>query len=250
MIYNKNGDIMEEYVRVNKLLSEYGYCSRRKADQLIEEGQVVCNGKILVVGEKVPVDSTLYVKGEKIAKETERKILAFYKPKGIECTANEDVKNNVFQFLKYDKRLMYVGRLDKDSEGLLLLTNEGDLINKIMRAGNYHEKEYIVRVDKKITPFFLKQMAEGVNILDTKTRPCVVEKIDTYQFRIVLTQGLNRQIRRMCEVFDYKVVSLKRIRIMNVRLTDLKEGEYRELTPTEEKQLRKQIEGSYNTYPK
>jgi len=241
---------MEEYVRANKLLSEYGYCSRRKADRLIEEGKVVCNDKVLIMGEKVSLHSTLFVDGKEVAKETTRKILAFYKPKGIECTANEDVKNNVFHYMNYNKRLMYVGRLDKDSEGLLLLTNEGDLINKIMRAGNYHEKEYEVKVDKKINKSFLKDMAEGVPILDTITRPCVVEQIDAYQFRIILTQGINRQIRRMCEVFGYKVLSLKRIRIMNVLLGDLLEGEYRELTNKEEESLRKQIEGSYNTYTK
>jgi 23S rRNA pseudouridine2604 synthase len=239
---------MEEYVRANKLLSEYGYCSRRKADRLIEDGKVTCDEKILIMGEKVLVGSILFVEGLEVKKVKERVILAFYKPRGIECTANVEVTNNVFDYMKYDKRLMYIGRLDKDSEGLLLLTNEGALINKIMRAGNFHEKEYDVEVHKEITNKFMDHMSKGVEILDTVTSPCFVEKIDANHFRIILTQGLNRQIRRMCEVFDYKVISLKRTRIMNVFLGDMKEGIYRELTKEEEQTLRTAIEGSYNTF--
>lgn len=150
--------------------------------------------------------------------------------------------------MNYDKRLLYIGRLDKESEGLILLTNEGNLINKIMRAGNFHEKEYIVEVNRKITDEFIFNMSNGVEILDTTTRPCKVIQIDDRHFRIILTQGLNRQIRRMCEVFDYKVISLKRIRVMNIRLGDLKAGEYRKLTKEEEKELRLNIKTSYNTY--
>ena len=241
---------MEEYVRANKLLSEYGFCSRRKADKLIEEEKVVCDGKILVMGEKVLKGTTLFVEGKEVEKINERVILAFNKPKGIECTASSKVKNNVLDYVKYENRLMYVGRLDKDSEGLLLLTNEGDLINKIMRAGNFHEKEYLVKVDKEITEDMLIRMSEGVEILDTITRPCEVEKIDSYNFRIILTQGLNRQIRRMCAALEYNVVALKRIRVMNVFLGELKEGTYRKLTNVEEEELRSAIEGSYNDFRK
>lgn len=239
---------MEELFRVNKLLSEYGFCSRRKGDKLLEEGRVTSNGRVLKLGDKLSKNDLIEVDGVSIEKEEKRVILAFNKPRGIECTANEEVKDNLVSYLKYDKRLLYIGRLDKDSEGLLLLTNEGDLINKIMRAGNYHEKEYIVEVNKQLTNEFIKNMSKGVDILDTRTRPCQVTKIDDRHFRIILTQGLNRQIRRMCQVFDYKVQSLKRIRVMNVKLGDLKVGEYRELTLAEEDELREALITSYNTF--
>lgn len=239
---------MEEQIRVNKLLSEYGFCSRRKGDRLLEEGRVTSNGMVLNLGDKLAKSDPIEVDGISVKKEEERVILAFNKPRGIECTANRDIKDNIFSFLNYEKRLLYIGRLDKDSEGLLLLTNEGDLINKIMRAGNFHEKEYLVEVNREITDEFIRKMSSGVEILDTITRPCKVTKIDDRRFRIILTQGLNRQIRRMCEVYEYKVQSLKRVRVMNVRLGDLKIGEYRELSKEEEKELRDRIKTSYNTY--
>lgn len=239
---------MEELFRVNKLLSEYGFCSRRKGDKFLEAGRVTSNGHVLKLGDKLSKNASLEVDGVSVKKEEKRVILAFNKPRGIECTANEEIKDNLISYLKYDKRLLYIGRLDKDSEGLLLLTNEGDLINKIMRAGNYHEKEYIVEVNKQITNEFIKKMSNGVDILNTKTRPCQVTKIDDRHFQIVLTQGLNRQIRRMCQVFDYKVQSLKRIRVMNVELGNLKVGEYRELTFAEENELREALVTSYNTF--
>lgn len=239
---------MEELFRVNKLLSEYGFCSRRKGDKLLVEGRVTSDGRVLKLGDKLSKEASLEVDGTSVKKEEKRVILAFNKPRGIECTANEEIEDNLISYLKYDKRLLYIGRLDKDSEGLLLLTNEGDLINKIMRAGNYHEKEYIVEVNKPITSEFIKNMSSGVDILDTRTRPCRVVKIDEKHFRIILTQGLNRQIRRMCQVFDYKVRSLKRIRVMNIELGDLKVGEYRELSLCEENELRKALTTSYNTF--
>lgn len=239
---------MEELFRVNKLLSEYGYCSRRKGDKLLEEGRVTSAGTSLKLGDKISKSVPIEVDGIAINRENEHVILAFNKPRGIECTANPKIKDNLFSYLKYDKRLLYIGRLDKDSEGLLLLTNEGDLINKIMRAGNFHEKEYLVEVNKKITSDFIKAMSNGVEILDTVTRPCKIYKIDDIHFRIILTQGLNRQIRRMCEVFGYKVLSLKRIRVMNIELNELKTGQYRELTKKEEHELRNALLTSYNTY--
>ncbi len=239
---------MEELVRVNKLLSQYGFCSRRQADRYLEEGKVTYEGKVLHMGDKVLPGSILKVEGRTVQPEKQQVILAFYKPRGIECTANEAVKDNVISYLNYDKRLLYVGRLDKDSEGLLLLTNEGDLINKIMRAGNFHEKEYVVEVDQRITKTFISQMSSGVPILDQVTRECEVEQISEYVFRIVLTQGLNRQIRRMCEALGYQVRSLKRIRVMNISLGSLRVGEYRELTQEEEQKLRLAIKDSYNTY--
>lgn len=229
---------MEQGVRVNKFLSEAGYCSRREADKLIEQGRVTINGQIPEMGTKVlPTDEVRV--NEKLIneKKTSDKIyLLFNKPIGIECTTNQSVKGNIVDYINYPERIFPVGRLDKDSEGLIIMTNDGDIVNKILRARNNHEKEYIVTVNKPITDRFIKRMGNGVPILDTITKKCRVEPISQYSFRIFLTQGLNRQIRRMCEYFDYTVVALKRIRIMNLSL-DVPLGKYREITKEEMKTL-------------
>ena len=229
---------MEQGVRVNKFLSEAGYCSRREADKLIEQGRVTINGQIPEMGTKVLPTDEVRVNGILInEKKTSDKVyLLFNKPIGIECTTNQTVKGNIVDYINYPERIFPVGRLDKDSEGLIIMTNDGDIVNKILRARNNHEKEYIVTVNKPITDRFLTRMGNGVPILDTITKKCRVEPISQYSFRIFLTQGLNRQIRRMCEYFDYTVVALKRIRIMNLSL-DVPLGKYREITKEEMKTL-------------
>jgi len=235
-----------EAVRINKFLSEAGICSRREADRLIAAGQIKVDGIRAELGTKVGPDQEVRM-GKRIIREKPRLIvLAVNKPAGIVCTEERRERKSIIRFLNYPARITYVGRLDKDSEGLLLMTNNGDIINKMMRAGNYHEKEYKVTVDKEITEEFLTAMRTGVAILDTVTRPCEVEQIGKYKFRIVLTQGLNRQIRRMCEALGYQVRSLRRIRIMNIRLGDLKEGQYRELTDQELNELYELIKLSSN----
>ena len=233
----------ENGVRINKFLSEAGYCSRREADRLIEQGRITVDGKVLSVGCKVMPGQRVRVDGKEIKKEEEMILLAFNKPVGIVCTAAKDEKDNIVDYIHYPKRIYPVGRLDKDSEGLLIMTNDGDLINGMMRARYAHEKEYKVRVNKEVTPEFIEKMSRGVHIrdkeknLDAVTRPCTVKKTGKYTFSIILTQGLNRQIRRMCEALGYKVDVLKRIRIMNVELGDLKPGQVRELTEQELKEL-------------
>lgn len=226
-----------EQIRLNKYLSEAGVCSRREADRLTEAGRVTVDGKPAVTGMKISPESVVKVRGKAIKKEEEKILLAFHKPAGIVCTAEKREKNNVVDYLNYPKRIFPVGRLDKDSTGLLLMTNDGDLVNKIMRAGNYHEKEYLVSVNKPITEKFCREMASGVPILDTVTRRCSVEQIGEKEFRIILTQGLNRQIRRMCEALGYRVVTLKRIRIMNIQLGKLKEGTWRKVEGKERREL-------------
>ena len=226
-----------EGIRLNKYLSEAGYCSRREADRLIEEGKVFVDVNRAIMGMRVDDTNLIRVNGKTISNKEKPVIIALNKPRGIVCTAQKKEKDNIIDFVNYKTRIYPVGRLDKESEGLILLTNMGDLVNKIMRAGNYHEKEYIVTVDKVITKEFLKKMSEGVPILDTVTRKCKVEKIDDYCFRIILTQGLNRQIRRMCEHFNYNVKKLVRVRIMNIKLGDLPVGKYRELTSGELEKL-------------
>ena len=226
-----------EGIRLNKYLSEAGYCSRREADRLIEEGKVFVDGNRAIMGMRVDDTNLIRVNGKTISNKEKPVIIALNKPRGVVCTAQKKEKDNIIDFVNYKTRIYPVGRLDKESEGLILLTNMGDLVNKIMRAGNYHEKEYIVTVDKVITKEFLKKMSEGVPILDTVTRKCKVEKIDDYCFRIILTQGLNRQIRRMCEHFSYNVKKLLRVRIMNIKLGDLPVGKYRELTSGELEKL-------------
>ncbi len=225
-----------EGVRINKYLSEAGYCSRRQADQLVEEGRVEIDGKIALMGEKILPGQTVCVDGVQIEKEEEKILIAFHKPKGIVCTTGH-YKDNIIEYIGYPKRIYPIGRLDKDSTGLILLTNQGEIVNRILKASNYHEKEYEVRVNKDLTRAFLDGMANGVPILDTVTRKCKIKATGRRSFRIILTQGLNRQIRRMCEYFDYRVVSLKRIRIMNIELGDLEVGKYRDLTDEERRKL-------------
>lgn len=237
---------MEGSVRINKYLSEAGVCSRREADRQIEAGSITINGRTAAMGDKVfPGDIVMFGK-KVVAKEDEMILIAVNKPEGIVCTAQKREKDNIIDFIKYPKRIYPIGRLDKKSHGLLLMTNQGDLVNKMMRSGNFHEKEYIVKVNREITEGFLKSMAGGVYLkdLDATTRPCRVEKVGKRTFRIVLTQGMNRQIRRMCEVFRYHVVDLKRVRIMNIKLGDLKEGAYRKVTREEWEELREQIKDS------
>jgi 23S rRNA pseudouridine2604 synthase len=225
--------------RINKWLSEQGYCSRRAADKLIEQERVTINGQVPEMGTKVHEGDEVAVDGKTISeKEEDHVYLALNKPVGIVCTTDTRVeKDNIIDFLNYPKRVFPIGRLDKNSEGLILLTNDGDIVNKILRARNNHEKEYIVMVNRTITPRFIQRMASGVPILDTVTRECEVEQLDKKVFRIVLTQGLNRQIRRMCEYLDYHVVGLKRVRIMNIEL-DLPTGHHRELTDKELSELK------------
>lgn len=228
-----------EKMRLNKYLSAQGICSRREADRYIEAGKVTINGQAAGMGEKVDGTEEICLDGKLVSGVREEKIvLAMNKPSGIVCSSKE--KDNIIDYLKYPKRVYPVGRLDKDSTGLILLTNDGELMNEILKARNYHEKEYEVRVRERITADFIRRMSEGVWLseLGVKTRPCKVRKVDAYTFRIILTQGLNRQIRRMCAYFNFHVVTLKRIRIMNICLGDLKEGEWREVKGRELKELR------------
>lgn len=221
-------------IRINKYLSEQGFCSRRAADKLIEQERVTINGKVPEMGTKVMPNDEVAVDGEAISKKKEKPVyLAFHKPTGIVCTTDTRVeKDNIIDFINYPTRIFPIGRLDKMSEGLIFLTNDGDIVNKILRSRNNHGKEYIVTVDHSITESFIKKMRSGIPILDTVTKECEVEQIGRKTFRIVLTQGLNRQIRRMCEYLDYRVTKLKRIRIMNVKL-DIPHGTYRDLTKEE-----------------
>lgn len=235
----------EKGIRLNKYLSEIGHCSRREADKLINVDRIIVNGQKAVMGQKVTPKDRIEIDGVLVENHHERNVyLAFNKPVGIVCTTDTRVeKNNIIDYINYPSRIFPIGRLDKPSEGLILLTNDGDIVNKILRARNNHEKEYIVTVNKPVTSEFIKTMANGVPILDTITRKCKVEQIHKKQFRIVLTQGLNRQIRRMCEYLDYRVVMLKRIRIMNIEL-DLGVGKYRDLTKKEFSQLNSLISNS------
>ena len=226
----------KESVRLNKYLSEAGVCSRREADRLIESGKVTVDGVTAQMGMRVTAGQIVKVGKKTVSKQDEMIVLAVNKPKGIVCTEDQRERDSIVRFLNYPVRVTYAGRLDKDSRGLLLMTN-GDIINQMMRAANRHEKEYKVTVDKEITEQFIKKMSEGVPILDTVTRPCTVKKIGKYTFSIILTQGLNRQIRRMCAAFGYEVKDLVRIRIMNIRLGSLKEGAYRKLTDEELEEL-------------
>jgi 23S rRNA pseudouridine2604 synthase len=220
-------------MRLNKFLAETGACSRREADQWIETGRVTVNGGPAVLGTQVQDGDDVRVDGEPLRPRPKRVYLALNKPIGIECTTDRDVPGNIVDFVGYPERIFPIGRLDKDSEGLILLTNDGDIVNTILRAENEHEKEYIVAVDRPLTPAFLAGMAAGVPILETVTNPCKVAQLGKNTFRIVLTQGLNRQIRRMCEHFDYRVRRLQRVRIMHVQLGTLPVGKWRELTATE-----------------
>ncbi len=238
---------MQETKRINKYLSETGYCSRRQADTLVSENRVTINGKPAEMGAQVSDQDVIEVDGKPIRKRKNDFVyLAFNKPIGIECTTNTKVKDNVVDYINYPERIFPIGRLDKDSEGLLLLTNDGDIVNKILRARNNHEKEYIVKVDKPVNDRFITRMSLGVPILDTMTKKCKVEKINAYTFKIVLTQGLNRQIRRMCEHLGYEVKALKRVRIINITL-DVPLGKYRKLSDKEMNELNRLISDSSKT---
>lgn len=232
-----------ESKRLNKAISETGYCSRREADRLIEQGKVVLNGRIGLLGDKVFAGDSIEIEGNKLKLEHNFIYIAFNKPKGIVCTTDISDKNNIISYLNFPERIFPIGRLDKYSEGLILLTNDGDIVNKILRSRNNHEKEYIVTVNKEITVDFLTKMSNGLPILDRITKKCTVKKINNYTFSIILTEGLNRQIRRMCEYLDYNVSSLKRIRIMNIKL-DTKVGEWRFLNDNEMKDLNNMISES------
>ena len=241
----------KEATRINKFLSEVGYCSRRAADKLIDQGRVTINGKVPEMGTKITDDDKVRVDGKLISEPQEKPVyIAFNKPIGIVCTTDTRVeKDNIIDFINYPSRIFPIGRLDKPSEGLILLTNDGDIVNKILRARNKHQKEYIVTVDRPITKTFLDKMANGVPILDRVTRKCEIEEISKFQFRIVLTQGLNRQIRRMCEYMGYNVTALKRIRIMNIQL-DVPIGKWRHLTEGELNEINDMISDSSKTHLK
>ena len=223
----------KDTVRLNKYIGESGYCSRREADKLIEKGAVKINNKVAVMGDKVSPQDKVYVNNKLISSTEDFVYLALNKPVGITCTTEHKIRGNIVDFIGHEKRIFPIGRLDKDSQGLIFLTNDGDIVNKILRAGNNHEKEYIVTVNKPITPEFINKMSSGVPILDTVTKKCIVKREGKYVFRIILTQGLNRQIRRMCSYLGYEVTKLERIRIMNVSLGKLPIGKWRYLSVKE-----------------
>ncbi len=237
--------------RLNKYISDTGFCSRREADKLIEQKRVSVNGKLPELGTKISDTDKVSVDGKLISKvpdnKSDRVYLAYHKPVGITCTTERKVQGNIVDAVNYKQRIFPIGRLDKPSEGLILLTNDGDIVNKILRAENAHEKQYRVNVDRPITPLFLQKMAKGVPILNTVTLPCEIKQVGKTSFDIVLTQGLNRQIRRMCEYLGYSVTRLIRKRIMHIRLDGLKAGQYRELSNDELKQLNIQVQGSSKT---
>lgn len=228
-------------MRLNKFLSEAGVCSRREADRQIEAGKVYVNGSVATLGTQVNEEDEVIYDGKIVQNKSKKMVISFNKPLGIECTSNLDVKDNIISYLNLPFRVFPVGRLDKNSEGLILLTNDGDLSNGILKARYFHEKEYIVTVNKTISKAFINRMSGGVEILETLTRPCKVDKVDETTFKIVLTQGLNRQIRRMCEALGYEVVKLKRIRVLNILLSDLKLGEWRYLSEQELEELRQLV---------
>jgi len=236
------GDDEKEGIRINKFLSEAGVASRRGSDKIIEERRAAIDGKVAVLGDKVFPGNKVFVDGKEVKRVTEDIILAFYKPEGITSTSSPNDENNVIDYIGYPKRIFSIGRLDKDSEGLLLMTNNGDLADKIMRSKNEHEKEYIVRVDKPVTKEFIEKMSSGVILDDGRlTKRCEVERLSQKEFRIVMRQGLFRQIRRMCSQLGYEVKHLKRIRVVNITLGDLKEGRYRDITKMEREELYRQL---------
>ncbi|WP_321296393.1 pseudouridine synthase [Marinifilum fragile] len=237
-----------EYTRLNKAIAETGYCSRREADKLIETGKVKVNGKVAEMGLKVTKSDEISVKGQVVTKNVRNIYLAFHKPVGITCTTDLRIKGNIVSYINYPERIFPIGRLDKPSEGLIFMTNDGDIVNKILRSRNNHEKEYIVRVNKKITDDFIRRMSNGIPILDTVTKKCKVSKVNNSTFKIILTQGLNRQIRRMCEYLGYEVTMLKRLRIMNIELGTLKPGKYRSFTKKELRDLLNLCEDSHKTH--
>ncbi|MFT4684229.1 MAG: 23S rRNA pseudouridine2604 synthase [Urechidicola sp.] len=235
--------------RINKYLSEVGYCSRRAADKLIDQGRVTINGEVPEMGTKISEVDEVRVDGSLISESNEKPVyIAFNKPVGIVCTTDtKRERNNIIDYINYPSRIFPVGRLDRPSEGLIFLTNDGDIVNKILRARNNHEKEYIVTVNKPITTDFIKRMGNGIPVLDTYTKKCIVEQIDEYSFKIILTQGLNRQIRRMCEYLEYRVTKLKRTRIMNITL-DVSVGQWRDLTTDELKEIDRLVSDSEKTH--
>ncbi len=233
--------------RLNKYISSSGFCSRRDADRFIEEGKVTVNGRRASVGMRVLPGQKVKVNGELIINDIEPVYIAFNKPVGIVSTTDTQEKDNIINFIRHEQRIFPIGRLDKDSQGLILLTNDGDIVNKILRAGNNHKKDYLVRVNKPITKEFLTRMAQGVPILDRVTRRCEIVEINPYMFQISLIQGLNRQIRRMCEYFDYEVLKLERIQIMNIKLGNLGQGNWRNLTDPELEGLFDMLEDSEKT---
>lgn len=236
--------------RLNKYISSSGICSRRDADRFIEEGKVTVNGKRATIGMRVLPGQKVKVNGQLIENDIEPVYIAFNKPVGVVSTSDPQERDNIVDFISHEQRIFPIGRLDKDSQGLILLTNDGDIVNKILRAGNNHKKEYLVRVNKPITQDFLTRMSQGVPILDRVTRRCEIVQINPYTFQISLIQGLNRQIRRMCEYFDYEVVKLERIQIMNIKLGSLGQGNWRNLTEAELEKLFQMIEASEKTAPK
>ena len=236
-----------EMKRLNKAISETGFCSRREADRLIEQHKVEVNGEIAGLGVKVSENDKICIEGKQITKNIKLIYLVFNKPVGITSTTDTTIKSNIIDFIKFSERIFPIGRLDKPSEGLIFLTNDGDIVNKILRSKNNHEKEYLVTVNKKITDDFIEKMGNGVNILDTITKKCQVKKINDFTFNIVLTQGLNRQIRRMCDHLGYEVKTLKRIRIMNIKLGNLKPGKFRHFTPNELTEVLLLVEDSVKT---
>ena len=241
----------QDKVRINKFLSQAGFCSRREADKFILDERVTINGIVAKMGEKIDPNDDISVDGERISKKPNKRIyIILNKPKGIVCTTDSGVeKNNIIDYVNHPKRIFPIGRLDKTSEGLIFLTNDGDIVNKILRAKNKHEKEYHVTVDKPITHEFIQQMSKGVPILNTVTRPCEIKRIKDYEFKIILTQGLNRQIRRMCEYLGYRVKKLKRIRIMNIKL-DIPLGEWRYFNDQEFSELKMMLSKSSSVHEK
>ncbi|MBK7571065.1 MAG: 23S rRNA pseudouridine(2604) synthase RluF [Bacteroidetes bacterium] len=233
--------------RLNKFLSELGFCSRREADRMIEQGRVLVNGAIPELGTKVTTDDVITVDGKPLNAKPKLVYLAFNKPVGITCTTDTNIKDNIVDYIQYPSRIFPIGRLDKPSEGLIFLTNDGDIVNKILRAGNNHEKEYVVTVDRPISADFIRLMSDGIPILDTVTKKCFVKMESKFVFRIILTQGLNRQIRRMCEALNYEVTKLKRVRIMNVSLDGIKIGEWRYLTTEEMNTINEMVADSSKT---
>ncbi|MDH6304659.1 23S rRNA pseudouridine2604 synthase [Parabacteroides sp. PF5-5] len=236
--------------RLNKYISSSGFCSRREADRFIEDGRVTINGKRATVGMRVLPGQKVKVNGELIENAIEPVYIAFNKPVGVVSTTDLQERDNIVKFISHEQRIFPIGRLDKDSQGLILLTNDGDIVNKILRAGNNHKKEYLVRVNKPITQEFLTHMAQGVPILDRVTRRCEIVEINPHVFRITLIQGLNRQIRRMCEYFGYEVTKLERIQVMNIKLGNLGQGNWRNLTEAELEKLFSMLEESEKTAPK
>ncbi|ACT92484.1 23S rRNA pseudouridine(2604) synthase RluF [Dyadobacter fermentans] len=236
-----------EPVRINKFISETGFCSRREADKLVEQGRVMLNGRKAVLGDKATTSDDVRVDGKPLKAKKAGVYIAFNKPVGITCTTERHIKGNIIDYIRHKERIFPIGRLDKPSEGLIFLTSDGDIVNKILRAGNNHEKEYVVTVNKPITPEFIQKMSSGVPILGVVTKKCFVRKDSSYVFTIILTQGLNRQIRRMCEFLGYNVTKLKRVRIMNVTLKDLPVGKWRDLTAAEMQEINAAIAGSTKT---